>query len=310
MNLPEPIATIPGLPARHLQTHKGQTGHVALFAGSPGLSGAAVLCGLGALRGGAGLVRLFCPATIQPPVAAAEPSLMVIGLPDDDPNAALVAAGDPWSHVLAVGPGCGQSPGFVAFVRGLWKQTRPARPLVLDADGLNALTLVISGDECEEWERARAARTGLTTVLTPHPGELARLQVAAGQPPLHDSSAEARCRAAYDLAAMLGTIIVLKGHRTVVASPDQLFINTTGNPGMATGGMGDVLTGLIAALLGQGLSGFDAACLGVYVHGLAADYCARQIGARGYLAREVAASIPAALEEATRPRIGFGGRGS
>ena len=303
--MPEPerpklTAEVPGLPPRAPETHKGQAGHVAIIAGSRGMSGAAVLSGVGALRGGAGLVRVCCPAAIQPIVAASEPSLMTVPLPDDA-NGRLSLASPAghidldWPHVLAIGPGLGQNRTLPGLVQALLAAFE--RPMVVDADGLNNLA-TLPGNV---WQ----ARAGRPTVITPHPGEMARVREAAGLPRLHGDDDMTRLRIAHEYAEYAGVTVVLKGHRTIVCTADDAYVNTTGNPGMATGGMGDVLTGLIAALLGQGLPAFDAARLGVYCHGLAGDRCKHEVAPIGYLAREVADHLPAALADTSQPRIGF-----
>lgn len=304
-DLPTAATDVPVLPQRKATTHKGESGHVALIAGSRGMSGAAVLAALGALRGGAGLVRVYCPVGVQPLVAGAEPSLLTAGLPESAAGqlAGTVVAEVPaiatWAHGVAVGPGLGANSAeapVAELVRAVLQQT--TKPVVLDADALNA-----APDELARWLAKRPEQC--PAIITPHPGEMRRLQRGAGLPELHADDDETRLASAHAYAQRARCVVVLKGHRTVVCTPHQAYINTTGNPGMATGGMGDVLTGLIAALLGQGLSAFEAACLGVHVHGAAADACAKTIGAVGYLAREVAAQVPAALLEAGRPRIGF-----
>lgn len=297
--LPVLTSDVPGLPGRPPTMHKGQAGRVALIAGSRGMSGAAVLSALGALRGGAGLVRVYCPLSIQLIVAAGEPCLMTVALPEDGEGQVARAPAEPfdlsWAGVVAIGPGLGQR-GRVADVVAEVLAAFPG-PVVVDADGLNA----VAPRGAAVW----STRDGRTTVITPHPGEMARLRSGLGLAAATGDDDETRVRTAHEFAAPTGVTVVLKGHRTVVCTRDQAHINTTGNAGMATGGMGDVLTGLIAALLAQGLSAFDAARLGVHVHGLAADYCAREIGAVGFLARDVAEAIPRALQEVSRPRIGF-----
>jgi len=300
VDLPNPTSDVPALPPRPATLHKGQAGHVALVAGSRGLSGAAVLCGCGALRSGAGLVRLHCPASIQAIVAGSEPSLMTIGLAEDAEGrltyeGAAARIDLAWPTVLAVGPGLGQALALPDLVAFLLRQF--PGPVVLDADGLNNA----AGLGARLWE----SRPNLPTVVTPHPGEMARLRQAAGLPELSGRDDGVRLQIAHEYAVRTGFTVVLKGHHTVVATATEAYVNPTGNAGMATGGMGDVLTGVIAALLAQGLTAFEAARLGVYVHGLAADRCAQQIGAVGYLAREVADGIPGALAEQSRPRIGF-----
>ena len=172
-------------------------------------------------------------------------------------------------------------------------------PVVVDADGLNNLA---NSDPKTPWWQTRGDRE---LVVTPHPGEMARQRRFAGLEPRDEENDRTRLLCASEFARAAGLVAVLKGHRTVVASPQAAYVNTTGNPGMATGGMGDVLTGLIAALIGQGLSAFDAACLGVHVHGAAADLLAKSVAPVGYLAREVADTLPTTLAEAGRPRMGF-----
>jgi NAD(P)H-hydrate epimerase len=300
---PRLTAEVPPLPPRPPDMHKGQAGRVAIVAGSRGMSGAAVLCAQGALRGGAGLVRVYCPASVQPIIAAAEPCLMTVGVGEDAEG--RVAYGPAaqkldleWANVLVIGPGLGQSLALPEFVS--YAVRHFPGPVVVDADGLNNLaTIAKVGDRL--WK----SRAGRDTVITPHPGEMARLRAGAEMPPGDGHDDATRVASACEYARYAGVTVVLKGHRTVVSTPTDAFINTTGNPGMATGGMGDVLTGLIAALLAQGMPGFDAARLAVHAHGLAADRCRREIGEVGYLARDVADGLPAALAEASRPRIGF-----
>jgi hydroxyethylthiazole kinase-like uncharacterized protein yjeF len=298
---PSPTSDIPTLPAREDTTHKGQVGRVAIVAGSRGMSGAAILAGLGALRGGAGLVRVYCPLCIQPIIAASEPCFMTVPLGEATPAQLAPQAAETirelhaWATSLAIGPGIGIS---AQTAESLWDIIEEFdQPTVVDADGLNNMAGYPRGDLDYLGEAP--------TVITPHPGEMGRLRKAAGMDALDGDDDETRLRIAYEFARHSGATVVLKGHRTVVCTPDQAYINTTGNPGMATGGMGDVLTGLIAALLGQGLSTFDAARLGVYCHGLAGDLCAKRIGPVGYLARDVAEMLPAALAQAAGPRMGF-----
>lgn len=299
---PAPIYNTPTLPQRAEATHKAQVGRIAIVAGSRGMSGAACLSASGALRGGAGLVRVLTPASVQPIVAASDPCLMSVPLAETE--AGQIARGAwpvirdgwlGWTDVVALGPGLGQSDDVAQVVRNVLEAF--AGPLVVDADGLNNVAAEGSG----VW----SPRRNRPTILTPHPGELNRLLRGAGLAELTGSDDQDRLAAAHAYACAIQGTVVLKGHRTVVCTPDEAYVNTTGNPGMATGGMGDVLTGFLAALLGQGLRPFDAARLGVYCHGLAADRCARQIGPVGYLARDVAEILPAALAKASNARIGF-----
>jgi ADP-dependent NAD(P)H-hydrate dehydratase len=297
---PTPTSDVPRLSPRPDTTHKAQVGRIAIVAGSRGMSGAVCLSGLGALRGGAGLVRACCPESILPIVAASEPCLMTMPLAED-PEGRISPAALPalleslkWADVTAIGPGLGLGDGVANVVRTILRDY--SGPAVVDADALNNLA------EQPQWWLSRHGRP---TVITPHPGEIARLRRGTGLDTDPEQTEEARLATAFEFATLTGTTVVLKGHRTVVCTSDEAYINTTGNPGMATGGMGDVLTGLIAALVGQGLSAFDAARLGVYAHGAAADECAKRIAPVGYLAREVADGLPPALARASQPTVGF-----
>ncbi len=298
---PRTIRDLPPLPPRPVDMHKGQAGRVAIIAGSRGMSGAAVLAGLSALRGGAGLVRVCTPASVLPIIAAGEPCLMTQALPETDQGQAdgsnaFRALDLNWPTVVALGPGLGTTSPVQEFVTQV--VTRAQVPLVLDADGINCL----AGGTLPQWWKQRAPET---TVVTPHPGEMKRLRSAAGLSPLDAQDDDGRIRIAHEYAQLTGCVVVLKGHHTVVATASSVYVNTTGNPGMATGGMGDVLTGLIAALIAQGLAPADAARLGVAVHGAAADLLARQLAPVGFLAREVADMIPVALAQTARAPMGF-----
>lgn len=283
---PEMVRT--GLPARPPDSHKGSYGRSLIVAGSMGFTGAAALAALGALRSGAGLVTLCVPAGIYPIVAG----LLIEAMPRpvDDEEGHLAASA--WSAIretagsadaIAAGPGLGVSSGVGAVVDGL---LREGRPLVLDADALN--TLAGRTD-------ALAAAAG-PLVITPHPGELARL---TGSTP--DTIQADRLAAARAAASRFRCVVVLKGARTVVAQPGgEAFIVPTGNPGMAAGGMGDVLTGMIASLIGQGMAPPEAAWTAAYLHGLAADLIASERGVVGMLAAEVAHRLPAAIARVRR----------
>lgn len=280
---------LPRLPARLPTAHKGDAGRIAIVAGSRDMSGAACLTARGALRGGSGLVRVFTSASAFPIVAGAEMCAMTTPLDEDAAGRLSASATErlqaelQWADVVAVGPGLGKSDGLTQLVLQLVASVEG--PLVLDADGLNA----VAGEK--EWWKGRSA----PLVVTPHPGEMARLRSGAGEVATHGSDDQARRLAAARFAGLTGAVVVLKGHRTVVCDSNSSFVNTTGNTGMATGGMGDVLTGLIAALIGQGLEPFPAACLAVHCHGAAADVLADRIGPLGFLAREVADELPSVL---------------
>jgi len=276
-------------PLRAPDSHKGSYGHVLVVAGSLGKSGAAALAGLAALRAGAGLVTVATPAPVLPLVAAARPELMTEPLPTNtsggvDASALervlrLAAARD----AVVLGPGLGQDPSTVDFVRAFIAQC--PRPLLVDADGLNA---VASGGPTEA---ARALRRSAETVLTPHPGELARI-LGIG---VREVQAR-RLDAARGFAAESGTTLVLKGYRSVVASASGIAaVNPTGNPGMATGGTGDVLAGMIGTLLARGCDAFLAAAVGCYLHGLAGDRAAARHGQEGLVAGDVVEAVPEVL---------------
>lgn len=280
-----PVLELPRLPRRSPAGHKGTYGKVLLVAGSRGMSGAASMCGRAALRGGAGLVQVASPADAQPVVAAAYPAYTTIpirqhadGSPGDGTVAELVelARG---ADVLAVGPGLGREPGTVSFVRSLLAGSEKA--VVLDADGLYALSPF-----AEEFRRSAPF------VLTPHPGEFARL---TGQPAPQGEGA--RREQAVGFARRFGCVLLLKGSGTLVSDGSRLYRNTSGNPGMASGGSGDVLTGVIAALAGQGLGAFDAAVLGAWVHGRAGDLAAAELGMTALTATDLLDYLPAAFRE-------------
>ncbi|MBI4227518.1 MAG: NAD(P)H-hydrate dehydratase [Candidatus Omnitrophica bacterium] len=270
---------------RRPATHKGDYGRVLVVGGSIGLTGAPALCALGALRSGAGLVALAVPESMYVVVAAHIPEAMPTPLPEatggylSSASIPAVLALAARADVVALGPGLSRAPATQQCVRRLLPKL--PRPLVLDADGLNAVA--------ERPELVRRARAPV--ILTPHPGELARLLGCSVEAIQRD-----RVRAAVSTARAWRAIVVLKGYRTVIADPSgKTVVNTTGNPGMATGGMGDVLAGVIAALVGQGFSPFDAAATGAHLHGLAGDLAARELGPVGLLASDVAARLPAAI---------------
>lgn len=251
---------------RQADGHKGTYGHVLLAAGGLPMSGAALLSAKAALRAGCGLATWALPAALMPHTAGAVPELMTAPVPDDGNGAWSEAAADEVLRlmqardVLAVGPGLGRFPGEAGFLRALWEGI--PRPLVVDADALNILA---AAGGLAAWQRRDAA-----TVLTPHPGEMVRLAGLSTAEVQRDRLGLAR-----SFAVQHGVTLVLKGARTVVADPDgSVYVNTTGHPGMATGGSGDVLTGIIASLLAQGLSAIQAAALGVYLHGLAGERAA------------------------------------
>ncbi|HXG12069.1 MAG TPA: NAD(P)H-hydrate dehydratase [Gemmataceae bacterium] len=282
----EDVVSLPVLPPRPADSNKGDFGRVLVVAGSRGMSGAAILCASAALRGGAGLVRLAVPQEIVPIVASANPCYMTAPLPQDEQGriaaraeAELLALARV-NDVVALGPGLGQSPHLAGLAAALITQTRV--PLVIDADGLNNLR------DRTNLLRGRPA----PLVLTPHPGEFARLlqsDVATVQ--------AARRDLAVRFAAEHGVVLLLKGHGTLVTDGRRVYTNRTGNPGLATGGTGDVLTGLVAALLGQGLEPFAAAQLGAYLHGLAGDLARDQLGEVSLIAIDLLDYLPQAFRQ-------------
>ena len=275
------IDDIPKLKPRAVDGHKGDYGKVCIIAGSVGMSGAAALAGRAALRAGAGLVRVATPKSVLPIIAAIEPSFTTIALPEDSAgrisakaiHAVLEAVGQ--NDAVAFGPGIGISGALRSILERLLDQQNLR--LVIDADGLNNLAGI------KNWP----ARLKAKLILTPHPGEMKRLWSGL----LREELPTDRQQQALQLAQQTNTIVVLKGAGTVVTDGEKVYINKTGNPGMATAGSGDVLTGAITALLGQELSGFDAAVLGVYIHGLAGDIAAEKIGQVSLIATDIAQAL-------------------
>jgi ADP-dependent NAD(P)H-hydrate dehydratase len=281
----ELVTWLPRLAPREPDSNKGSFGKVLVVAGSRGMSGAAILCASAALRGGAGLVKLAVPAELLPVVSGANPCYLTSPLPQDGAGMLSASAEATLLHlfsssdVVALGPGLGRSGDLDVLLPSLVSQAN--RPLVLDADGLNAFAA--------HPDRLRPSAGPL--IITPHPGEFGRLvglDVATVQ--------GQRQELASQFAREHGIIVVLKGNGTVVTDGKRVYENATGNPGMATGGTGDVLTGLIAALLGQGLEPFAAAQIGVYLHGLAGDLAQEQLGEVSLIASDLLDYLPAAFQ--------------
>lgn len=274
------------LPLRASDMHKGDAGRALVVAGAPGMTGAAALCGAAALRAGAGLVTVACAVGLQDVIAAKCLEVMTLGLPQTAERTLGSEAREPLlqiagrSDAVAMGPGLSQHPETAALVREVVAALDA--PLVLDADGLNAL----NGDLAPV--KGRTA----PTVLTPHPGELARL---CGQ--TIESIQQDRVDAARRAAAACGAVLVLKGAATVTAEPGgRVWVNATGNSGMASGGMGDLLTGIIAAFLAGGADPLAAAVAGVHYHGRAADLAAEN-DPRSLIASDVLRALPGALAD-------------
>ena len=274
--------------------HKGMYGHPLVIAGSRGKSGASLLASRAALRTGAGLVTAAIPEPIASIVAAGQAELMTEPVADRDGHFDGAHAPDALKMILAgksaliAGPGIGLTDDTKRLVEWLITTAcESSRPLLLDADGLNALAEL----GCESTKRARGA-----VVLTPHPGEAARLLGVSTTVINAD-----RISAARRLAERTGASVLIKGAGSVIASPaSDIYINSTGNPGMATPGMGDALSGIVGALLGQHMTALDALALGVFLHGYAADRVASRLGRVGYIAGDLIDELPAALEDLTQ----------
>ena len=264
------------LPDRDVLDHKGDFGRVLLLCGSRGYTGAAYLAAMGALRAGTGLVYLGVPESIYAIEAVKLNEPIVFPLPDDEGKLAASAAEEiknllPKMDAVLIGPGLGQSKGTLAALKSVLREF--SGPVVLDADGINLLA------------RHKYLLRGRTapTVLTPHEGEFIRLAGEIG---------EDRQAAAENLARELGCIVVLKGHSTVVTDGKITYRNSTGNPGMAVGGSGDVLAGMIISLLGQGIDPMQAAAAAVWLHGAAGDRCAEKLGQYGMLPTDLLEELP------------------
>lgn len=268
------------LPARPTDGHKGTFGRVLIIAGSRGMSGAACLCGVSALRGGAGLVYLAVPQCVQSIVASYEPAYLTLDFPDladtgmlTEPVRQSLLSALKDKDAVAIGPGLGNSAAVGELVRFVLAETKVS--VVIDADGLNVLADAFLADTFK-------TDVAAPRILTPHPGEFARLSGLAMSE--IQSNREA---VALEFAARHRVILLLKGPQTIVTDGERIAFNTTGNSGMATGGSGDVLTGLIVALLGQKLSPFDAARTGAYLHGLAGDLAAEELSEPGLISSDL-----------------------
>jgi NAD(P)H-hydrate epimerase len=278
-----PEEPLPRLAPRKPDSHKGDFGLALVVGGSRGMTGAVTMAGLSALRGGAGLVRLAVPDVCLDVVAGFEPSYMTVALPSDRAGRIAISAREKilaqsqTATVVAYGPGTGRSLGLGVLVA--WLYQHMTKPMIIDADGLTALAA----------RPEVLTKAGGPRILTPHPGEFARLIGVK-------LDGEQRNRAAVELAARCGIVVVLKGHRTWITDGRRRAVNTTGNPGMATGGSGDVLTGLIAALVCQGLAPYEAARLGVYLHGLSGDLAAEELGQVSMIASDLIRYLPQALQ--------------
>lgn len=264
------------LPDRNPWGHKGNFGKLLLLCGSRGYTGAAFFAAMGALRSGAGLVFLGVPESIYGIEAVKLNEPVIFPLPDAGGRLSADAVPEilsrlPQMDAVLVGPGLGQSEGTLAVVRAVLEKAEC--PVVVDADGINVLSA----------HRDLLRGRKLPTILTPHDGEFARLGGVIG---------EDRMAAAADLAEELGCVVLLKGHETCITDGVNGYINPTGNPGMAVGGSGDVLAGVITALLGAGLPPLEAAACGAWLHGAAGDRCAAELGQYGMLPTDMLSALP------------------
>ena len=267
------------LPDRAVDAHKGDFGKILLLCGSKGYTGAAYLAAQASLRSGAGLVFLGVPESIYQIEAVKLNEAIVFSLPDENGKLSAAAIPEilqrlPKMDAVLIGPGLGQSDGTFQVVKTVLEQA--ACPVVLDADGINLIAAH------KDIVRGRTA----PTILTPHAGEFARLGGGSQQ----------RAVAAEAMARVLGCILLLKGHHTVITDGETTYINPTGNPGMAVGGSGDVLAGIITALLGQGVAPLEAAACGAWLHGAAGDICAAEIGQYGMLPTDMVNALPRLLK--------------
>ncbi|HKC70006.1 MAG TPA: NAD(P)H-hydrate dehydratase, partial [Terriglobales bacterium] len=284
---------------RPRDSNKGMYGHVLVIGGSLGKSGAAGMAGMAALRAGAGLVTVATAQSVLPTVAGYAPELMTEPLPETEAGTISLRAREygrldgiiKGKTVLAIGPGISRQTETSELVRMLVK-TSPL-PMVLDADGLNA------------FEGRAQELTGRPLIITPHPGEMARLaQLSVKQ------IQEDRLKVARDFATRHGITTVLKGNRTLVALADgKVWVNPTGNPGMASGGMGDILTGLVAGMLGQSKNATTAVLAAVYLHGLAGDVACDKTGEQSLIATDLLEALPEAFRRvragAEQPTVRF-----
>ena len=278
------------LPKRKADSNKGDYCHVFVLAGSAGYTGAAALCSWAALVSGSGLVTLGIPKSLYPIMARKLTEAMAMPLPETRGQAlsekaypAIMKFSEK-TDCVAIGPGLSGDQSTQRLIRKLVIILK--KPVVLDADGINAL----------EGKPELLNRANAPVVITPHPGEMSRLSGLSVK-----RIAAAKEKVAKEFANKYNVVCVLKGHRTVVARPDgKTYVNSTGNPGMAKGGTGDVLTGMIASFIGQGMRPFNAAMLGVYLHGLAGDLAAKEKGEVSMLASDLLNKIPEAIKKLQR----------
>ncbi len=284
------VKKLPKLATRKSNTHKGNYGRVLVLAGSPGMTGAAYLCSKAALRSGSGIVTLGIPESLNPIMEVKLSCVMTYPLPE---TKASTLSNKGRKDILklcethdtvALGPGLSQQPETRELI--LWLIKNIDRPMVIDADGLNALT-----NKTDTLHKIKK-----NVVLTPHPGEMSRLaglrSTEGVQKDRKNIAVQFVQSIQKKITAPKKLVLVLKGDKTIVADYSTVYVNHTGNPGMATAGSGDVLTGIIVSLIGQGLDVFDASQLGVYLHGLAGDIAAKKKGELSMIASDIIDYLP------------------
>lgn len=273
------------IPRRQAHIHKGDCGRLFVLAGSIGLTGAGIMASRAALRSGAGLITLGCPESLNSIFETCLTEVMTLPLADSDgiincDDIDLIESKADTSDCVLAGPGLTCGEGIGKIIKSLLQTC--TKTLILDADGINALSRninILTDRKCD-------------VILTPHVGEFARLTGLTCQQILEDSTSRAK-----DFAQRYGVTLVLKSHRTIVATPDgKLYTNILGNPGMATGGTGDVLAGCIASFSAQGMSAADSAIAGVYIHSLAADMAAEELGEYGLTPGDIINTLPYAIK--------------
>jgi hydroxyethylthiazole kinase-like uncharacterized protein yjeF len=280
----ELITSLPALPPRPEDGHKGMFGRVLIVGGSDEMIGAPVLAGTAALRVGAGLVQIAMPKSVLPVAISITPELIGLGLGKGN-NAKLIEAAAK-ADALVIGPGLGRSAKSDDRLKELFRLEKPA---VVDADALNFLATR------KKWP----SRFKLQAVLTPHPGEMLRLAKLLDKSSVPTDD-EGRIELAAAAAKAFGQIVLLKGARTVVTDGERAYVNHTGNSSLSKAGAGDVLSGMIGTLLAQKMTPFDAACLAAHLHGRAGEIVGGQLGQRSVLAMEVADAIPETLAQHER----------
>ncbi len=287
------VKKLPELTPRKKNTHKGSYGRVLVLAGSPGMTGAAYLCSKAALRSGSGIVTLGIPESLNPVMETKLTCVMTYSLPETDAST-LSNKGRKEilklckSHdVVALGPGLSQQPETKDLI--LWLIKNIDRTMVIDADGINALANNVNV----------LHKIKQNVVLTPHPGEMSRLTGLRSAKDVQRERLNTAAHFVQSIQKRLGDekrlVLVLKGDKTIVADYGRIYVNRTGNPGMATAGVGDVLTGIIVSLIGQGFDVFSASQLGVYIHGLAGDIAAKKKGELSMIASDIIDYLPDAF---------------